>query len=756
MSDLVVGPAQPQQQITGVVQAQPTQTIGGVVQAQPNQTINGVVQANPNQPISVPPAQGVAPATVPQLGPTAAPQTYSLGDGSTYDANGNPVPKQTTSTPAPTTTSVPTPAPANEYGALGNGTVYDQNGNVVGSRVDTGTSAPATPSLGSEAGLAQLSPNDLLSLLGSQTALSSDERNQIYADLGIPGAVSAAFAPPTQSTQDVYQQGYDAAGLGDVKTQILALNDQISKAREDLTTATGNLNENPFLSEASRVGRLQRLQEDANSEITNLVNQQGQLQSVYANGLTELNNLVTRHTNDFTTNQQTNQQKLTYLLQQAETNITAAQNAKIARYLPDYLASKAQATPPTVVNTPNGGSFYFDKNQGKLVELTPPVGSFTPYTNALGQTGVLNQQTGQILPAGGTGAPGTPTTGAIQIPQNVQQGTGQPQLAFQNNNPGNLMYAGQPGAVQGAGGFAKFGTPEAGYQALVAQVQLDAGRGLTLGQYITKYAPPSSNNTAQYIQQATQALGVSANTPLASINANQVATFQAMKESGTVVGAPSQGNTLGVQNSPSGGQSGLQVTSQDANQITQAFNNLASSFTNTNQVTYARYVLNNYLAQGDTQGAWDYLKTQAINNLDTTQQDAYNTSDNGIQSFEQALTILSDHPELNTGPYQNLIQSAKPWLGQNKDQDYSDFNQAIQFGTTAIRHGLFGARLTDSEVAQSSAFLPDPNDTIANVSNKLKGAVGFFQYVNDKLVAQKLGAPLPSLQTYLQASGYQQ
>jgi len=245
----------------------------------------------------------------------------------------------------------------------------------------------------------------------------------------------------------------------------------------------------------------------------------------------------------------------------------------------------------------------------------------------LGQTGVLNQQTGQISPASGT--PGSTST--IQIPQNIQQGTGQPQLAFQNNNPGNLMFVGQPGAVQGAAGFAKFATPEAGYQALVAQVQLDAGRGLTLGQYIAKYAPPSSNNTAQYIQQASQALGVSPNVPLSSINPNQVATFQAMKESGTKIAAPSQGTE------PQG-------ANQQTGQVLQAFNNLASSFTSTNQVTYARYVLNNYLAQGDTQGAWDYLKTQAVNNLSSTQQDAYNTSDNGIQSFEQALTILNAHP----------------------------------------------------------------------------------------------------------------
>ena len=108
-------------------------------------------------------------------------------------------------------------------------------------------------------------------------------------------------------------------------------------------------------------------------------------------------------------------------------------------------------------------------------------------------------------------------------------------LAALNNNPGNLRFARQYGAAQGSGGFAQFSTPEAGYQALVDQVQLDASRGETLAQYITKYAPPSENDTALYIRQASETLGVHPNTPLASIDSNQVAAFQARKESGATI-----------------------------------------------------------------------------------------------------------------------------------------------------------------------------------------------------------------------------
>lgn len=105
-------------------------------------------------------------------------------------------------------------------------------------------------------------------------------------------------------------------------------------------------------------------------------------------------------------------------------------------------------------------------------------------------------------------------------------------LADRNNNPGNLRYVGQEGATLGAGGFAKFATAEDGYNALVSQIQLDGSRGLTVTQFINKYAPPSENNTSQYIQQFTQALGISQNTKISDLSAQDVADFMIKKESG--------------------------------------------------------------------------------------------------------------------------------------------------------------------------------------------------------------------------------
>lgn len=106
-------------------------------------------------------------------------------------------------------------------------------------------------------------------------------------------------------------------------------------------------------------------------------------------------------------------------------------------------------------------------------------------------------------------------------------------LADRNNNPGNLKFANQSGAVMGEGGFAKFNTPEDGYQALVNQVQLDQSRGETLEQFISKYAPPTENDTTTYIQQVASNLGVDPSMKISDIDANTLAQEIAQKESGS-------------------------------------------------------------------------------------------------------------------------------------------------------------------------------------------------------------------------------
>jgi len=120
------------------------------------------------------------------------------------------------------------------------------------------------------------------------------------------------------------------------------------------------------------------------------------------------------------------------------------------------------------------------------------------------------------------------TSASIEIPKTSR-------LSFVNNNPGNLRFAGQAGAVEGEGGFAKFTSPDAGVKALTNQIKLDTGRGHTLASFINKFAPPTENDTNQYIAQAVKNLGVSPETPLSKIPQDKLTKFMALKESSTKI-----------------------------------------------------------------------------------------------------------------------------------------------------------------------------------------------------------------------------
>ncbi len=104
------------------------------------------------------------------------------------------------------------------------------------------------------------------------------------------------------------------------------------------------------------------------------------------------------------------------------------------------------------------------------------------------------------------------------IPDNIADvPTGDMPRGIRNNNPGNLNFVGQRGAVRESpnGRFAKFNTAFEGLQALSSQLNRYAERGLnTVEKIISTWAPASENNTRAYIDKISGKLGVSSDTVL--------------------------------------------------------------------------------------------------------------------------------------------------------------------------------------------------------------------------------------------------
>ena len=109
--------------------------------------------------------------------------------------------------------------------------------------------------------------------------------------------------------------------------------------------------------------------------------------------------------------------------------------------------------------------------------------------------------------------------------------TGEPRAFSEMNNPGNLRFADQKDSTgKTAAGFATFGTPDAGWQALYNQIDLDKTRDFTLEEFTNKYAPPSENDTTAYIASLQKQLKVNKSTKIEDINTKKLANAIAKQE----------------------------------------------------------------------------------------------------------------------------------------------------------------------------------------------------------------------------------
>lgn len=92
----------------------------------------------------------------------------------------------------------------------------------------------------------------------------------------------------------------------------------------------------------------------------------------------------------------------------------------------------------------------------------------------------------------------------VQLPANATS-------SIQRNNPGNLVYAHQPGSLPESGRFAAFGTQGQGLYNMGRQLELNYSRGKdTVRSMIETWAPKSDHNdTDDYIKFVSQRMGIS-------------------------------------------------------------------------------------------------------------------------------------------------------------------------------------------------------------------------------------------------------
>jgi hypothetical protein len=100
-----------------------------------------------------------------------------------------------------------------------------------------------------------------------------------------------------------------------------------------------------------------------------------------------------------------------------------------------------------------------------------------------------------------------------------------------NNNPVNLRYVGQRDTVgHDDKDFAVFKDGPSGWRAAHRQIGYDVKRGLTLKEFIYKFAPPNENDTDAYLAFVCKELKVVGGTPLAEVSPYALAGVMAAME----------------------------------------------------------------------------------------------------------------------------------------------------------------------------------------------------------------------------------
>lgn len=118
-----------------------------------------------------------------------------------------------------------------------------------------------------------------------------------------------AVATPTINLPSLYESLYKNSGITDVESKIAEINANLNSKQQAYNAATNNVNDNPFLSEAGRVGRNEKVKQSYESSI--------------ANDIAQLNTVK----NDIATKKADIETKLNLELKQFDINSSQAQQA---------------------------------------------------------------------------------------------------------------------------------------------------------------------------------------------------------------------------------------------------------------------------------------------------------------------------------------------------------------------------------------------------------------------------------------------
>lgn len=197
--------------------------------------------------------------------------------------------------------------------------------------------------------------------------------------VGVSGGAASSF-----NVTETYDKLYQDLGIDALKSDVAAKQAEITARRERLAEAQATINENPWYAEATRTGKLRRLEEQAQADIENIAREQALLQAK----VDEANQQLATKTNLSTQQYQIDRQsaadsvaELNTLLQSGAdmSNINVGDFAARTGMSTETIsalvaASQAQEIKPSVIqSTDDSGNVtvtVIDQNTGAIVGQT--------------------------------------------------------------------------------------------------------------------------------------------------------------------------------------------------------------------------------------------------------------------------------------------------------------------------------------------------------------------------------------------------
>ena len=158
--------------------------------------------------------------------------------------------------------------------------------------------------------------------------------------------MSALTTAPTKSETDLYNSAYSAAGLDQLASTIAG-------KQNDLAQASATVDDDPWLDEASRVGRQRTLTSLASADIKNY-------QDEYNTKLKSVEDLVKRESDDQNATTASNKAKLAALEAQAKAQAAAA-----------TASAKTAATPPKTIKGASGATYKWNSTTQQFEQILP-------------------------------------------------------------------------------------------------------------------------------------------------------------------------------------------------------------------------------------------------------------------------------------------------------------------------------------------------------------------------------------------------